>query len=111
VVGLLVLLSFVLIAAVLFPEATDGYVVGFMSVCLGLWAASVAAGAVWTLRLKPVAPAMSRARRAAWRMPPLAQLPAADLSWGGKAAMRLLWAYLLLAVAMVVMRIVQLALS
>ena len=109
VVGLLVLLSFVLIAAVLFPETADRAVVPFMAVCLGAWALAVAAGVVVTLRVRPAGPVMSRARRAAWRMPPLAQLPGAELSWGGKLAVRLLWAYLLLAVAMVVLRVVQLA--
>jgi len=111
VAGLLVLMSFVLIAAVLFPETTDRYVAAFMGACLGAWAAAVAAGAALTLRVQTAGPAMSRARRAAWRMPPLAQLPGAELSWGGRVSMRLLWGYLLVAVAMVVVRVVQLALG
>ncbi len=109
VAGLLVLLSFVLVAAVLFPATTEHYLAAFMSVCLGLWLAGIAAGAAVTLRTRAAVPAMSRARKAAWRMPPLALLPAAQLSWGGKAALRLLWFHLLLAVAMVVVRVVQLA--
>jgi Mn2+/Fe2+ NRAMP family transporter len=108
VAGLLVLLSFVLVAAVLFPATTGRCLAHFLAACLALWAAGVAAGIVPALRAAAPAP-LSRARRAAWRMPPLAQLPPAQLSWAGRAALRLMWGYLLLALAMVVVRVVQLA--
>jgi len=109
VVGLLVMMSFVLIAAVLFPAATERYVVGFMGTCLAAWAVVVTAGVGLALRVPKAPPVMSRARRAAWRMQPLAQLPGAELSRGGRVSIRLLWGYLLVAVAMVVVRVVQLA--
>jgi len=111
VVALLVLLSFVLVAAVLFPALAECWVAPFMAGCLALWLGGIAVGTVATLRTAPAVAPMSRARRAAWRMPPLVMLPPAELSRAGRVSVLALWAYLAIAAAMVVVRVVQLAIG
>jgi hypothetical protein len=53
---------------------------------------------------------VDRAHRATWRMPPLDQLPAAKMTPLTRMWLIVLRAYLVLAVALVVVRVVQLAL-
>jgi hypothetical protein len=60
------------------------------------------------------APAVAKVEatpREQWRMPPLAQLPRARLSWAAKAWMFVLRAYLIVAGGLVLVRIVALAFS
>ena len=112
VVSFLVLLSFVLIAAVLFPELAARYVAPVIGWGGGIWAAGIGLAAMMSLRRKtPAVPPLSRARRAAWRMPALDLLPAPVLSRAARWLIGGLWAYLGLAGGMVVLRVAQIALG
>ena len=53
----------------------------------------------------------NRAGRATWRMPPLDELAPARISRASRAWMMVLRGYLVLAVGMVIVRVVQLALG
>jgi hypothetical protein len=54
---------------------------------------------------------MDRELRATWRMPPLALLTRPQLSAGRRLGLTVLRGYLVIAAAMVVVRVVQLALT
>ena len=110
VIALLVLLSVILTASVLFPDLTD---VAMLTILAGGGAITLVGLAVQLasgLR-QPALPRLSRARMAAWRMPALETLPPADLGGASRVWMVVMWAYLLLACAMVVLRVIQLALG
>jgi Mn2+/Fe2+ NRAMP family transporter len=112
VIAGLVLLSVILTAAVLYPGITDSQILAILGVgvVVGL------AGAATTLLLrKPssdgLEPAVASGPRASWRMPPLGQLPPARLGLSSRVWMMALRVYLVLACAMVIVRVVQLALG
>ncbi|MHB8883767.1 MAG: Nramp family divalent metal transporter [Methylovirgula sp.] len=116
-IAVLVILSVILTASVLFPDATNGPVI--LGILLG--------GIVVTLVLALVIMALSqsglierqveepttivRIARDLWRMPPLDQLPPAKLSLGAKTWMGVLRLYLVVAGGMVLYRIVMLAIK
>ena len=110
VVAVLVTLSVVLTASVLFPAITAGQIVMIL-ICCG--AASVLAGGVaLARRLRPDSVAglpVDRAGRSGWRMPPLALLDRPVMSTGRKIGMSALRLYLAVAMILVIVRIVQLA--
>ena len=113
VIAVLVTLSVVLTASVLFPDAIDAKAIGFIVAgCSGL--ACIATLATWfvgrrsgdeTRRIS----AVDALLRETWRMPPLAKLPPAKLSWSSQIWMAALRAYLVLAAGLVLIRIVLLA--
>ncbi len=114
IVGVLVVLSLILAAATFFPDVN----VRMLSLVSGgvLVAGLLAAGVVWLTRRSPKTPAFgktsySQEERLSWRMPPLSQLPAASWSASQKVAMLVLRAYLVIAVVMLVMKIVQLSIG
>ncbi len=112
VIGTLVLLSVILTASVLFPELSETA----MLVILGGGGIVTLAGVLAQLvgglrRPAAAAPRPSRARKAAWRMPPLDQLAPAELGGTRRVWMAVMWLYLLVACAMVVLRVVQLAIG
>ncbi|WP_412537842.1 NRAMP family divalent metal transporter [Longispora sp. K20-0274] len=136
VVAVLVTLSIILTAAVLFPTIGAAQILTIMAVCGG--AAILAAGYVLgrharaaratrrTERIERLAAdevsvtavtvtvtdaAEPRADRDDWRMPPLAELPAPTLSTGRRLGLTALRIYLAVAVLLVVVRITQLALG
>lgn len=108
VVAVMVILSIILTASVLYPQITGAQIVAILiggvivSTVLGV-------GTYWARRdRKAGVEATDESQRATWRMPPLAELPP-----GGFSATRRLWmgvlrAYLLIATALVLARIVQL---
>jgi NRAMP (natural resistance-associated macrophage protein)-like metal ion transporter len=110
VIAVLITLSVVLTASVLFPAITGRQIVEIIVVCA---AASLLAGA-W---------ALARARRALggvpvdrtgrdnWRMPPLAMLSKPVLSNGRKIGLTALRAYLAIAMILVIVKIVQVAIG
>jgi Mn2+/Fe2+ NRAMP family transporter len=113
VIAVLVILSVILTVSVLFPEATSERVI--LGILVGGGGAAVIAALV-TLALsrnggvaKPAAEAS--VPRDAWRMPPLDRLAPAKLSLAAKTWMGALRLYLVVAVALVLFRIVTLALQ
>ncbi len=108
VVAVLVLLSLVLTAAVLFPAIGGGTIAW----TLGLGLATAAPLACIALRRSRTAlPAVDPAERAEWRMPPLPTLPPAALAPGARLGLLVLRAYLIGACLLVAVRVVQLALG
>jgi NRAMP (natural resistance-associated macrophage protein)-like metal ion transporter len=111
VISVLVMLSIILTASVLFPEATNETVI--LSILAGGTAvAFVIALASGTFRASP-----KRSRRIkphtydSWRMPPLSQLPPATLSTTSRIWMGVLRVYLVVAGGLVLLRIVSLAIA
>lgn len=112
VIAVLVMLSIVLTAAVLFPAISTGQILAILGTGT---AVTIAGGGVVALRHRrypgAVGGRIDRAGRSQWRMPPLALLARPQLSAGRRLGLAVLRAYLLIAMALVVVRIVQLALT
>jgi Mn2+/Fe2+ NRAMP family transporter len=120
VIAVLVMLSTILTASVLFPQITSGQILVILAVGTAL---SLAAGAylAWSGRHpKGATPAASTEPpeapepaqdRATWRMPPIAMLTRPTLSAGNRTGLTVLRGYLLVASALVVVKVVQLALG
>ena len=110
VVAVLVTLSVVLTASVMFPAITGRQIMEIVMVCA---AASALAGA-WVLarahRALGGVP-VDRAGRENWRMPPLAMLSKPVLSTGRKLGLTALRAYLAIAMILVVVKLVQVAIG
>jgi hypothetical protein len=114
VIAVLVMLSIVLTAAVVFPSITSTAILTILGVGTGL---AVLAGVYLVLRrgrlpeptdtTAPVDPQV----RASWRMPPLALLTRPKLSTGRRLGLTVLRGYLIIAAGMVIVRVVQLALA
>ena len=111
IVGVLLLLSLVLVVTTLFPEADAGLVTVSLAllVALGL-------GTLGLLELRPTRhrrdPLAGLALdRDTWRMPPLAELARPEWSTGRKAGMLALRAYLVVAVVLLAVKVIQLALA
>lgn len=106
VIGRLVTLSVILTAAVLFPDQTGARITETLlaGVALSVLAALASAGG----RTAAIAPTEAT-RKTAWHMPPLAQLPPMKLSAIDRGWLLVLRAYLLVAVLMVIVRVIQLA--
>jgi Mn2+/Fe2+ NRAMP family transporter len=116
VIAILVMLSTVLTASVLFPAISSAQIIAIFAGGTGL---TLLAGAylAWTGRHdkdkdKEADPAQGPALdRATWRMPPLALMTRPTLSAGRRIGLSVLRGYLLLASALVVVKVVQLALG
>lgn len=110
VVAVLVMLSIVLTASVLFPAITSTQILLILG---GGAVLAIVAGLVLALRRRgrPAAPPPNREGAAAWRMPPLALLTRPQLSTGRRLGLTVLRGYLLVAMALVIVRVVQLALA
>jgi Mn2+/Fe2+ NRAMP family transporter len=116
IIAVLIILSVILTVSVLFPDATNAQVIlGIMGG--GGVVAAVAALVIMALSQnggsgssaeKSAAETMSRDT---WRMPPLAQLAPAKLSLAAKTWMGALRLYLVVAVALVLFRVVMLAIG
>lgn len=112
VVAVLVTLSIILTASVLFPEATD--VTVMLSILAGgMGTAGLVAVLSGALRKSPsevdMMTSSDRRWRAAWRMAPLAELPPSPLSRANRLWLGLLRGYLVVAAGLVLVRIVTLA--
>jgi NRAMP (natural resistance-associated macrophage protein)-like metal ion transporter len=107
IIGVLVLLSLILSASVLYPQlSAHAMRVVLEAGALGL----SAAGALFLLRADRRAP-IDRSGQATWRMPPLRTLAPARMSPATRLGMLALRGYLLLAGGLILVRIVQLASS
>jgi Mn2+/Fe2+ NRAMP family transporter len=110
VVAVLVTLSVVLTASVLFPAITAGQIVAILAGCAA--ASVLVAGFALARRPRPGSPAslpIDRTGRSGWRMPPLTLLDRPVMSAGRKLGMSALRLYLAVATILVIVRIVQLA--
>jgi NRAMP (natural resistance-associated macrophage protein)-like metal ion transporter len=115
IVGLLVELSLVLVTTTAFPQVDVTHLFLYLSAVLAV--TLLAAGAYVLARRVPAArlagggesPEISKERRQMWTMPPLALLERPVWSPGRRAAMLVLRGYLVLAVALLVVKTVQLA--
>jgi hypothetical protein len=110
VIAVLVMLSIILTASVLFPSISSAQI---LSVLAGGSAIALTTGVVLAIRRRgrPAAEPVDRTRRAGWRMPPLILLSRPELSTTRRLGLTVLRAYLLIAMALVIVRVVQLALA
>ncbi len=112
VIAVLVLMSIVLTASVLYPDITGEQILWIMAGGAVLFVLSAAATLLLGRReLAPALPRPDAAFRRAWRMPPLDMLEPSRMTLSKRVWMSVLRGYLVLAVGMVVVRIVQLALA
>ncbi len=110
VIAVLISLSVVLTASVLFPAITGRQIVEIICVC---GAASAAAGA-WALargHRSVGGVAVDRSGRENWRMPPLAMLSKPVLSTGRKIGLSAMRAYLAVAMILVIVKIIEVAVA
>ncbi len=111
IIGVLVELSLVLVASTAFPHVNVTHLFIDLSIALAVALAAIG-GYVLLRRRGPVgaqtAASLSKERRHAWTMPPLALLERPVWSPGRRAAMLLLRGYLVVAVALLVVKTVQL---
>jgi Mn2+/Fe2+ NRAMP family transporter len=107
VLGVLVMLSVILTASVLFPNISAGQIVGIMVafVVLGL-----AVGG-YALANRGSARAIDRTGAEDWRMPPLAELGKAELSSGTRIGMGALRGYLVISALLVIVKVIELTLA
>jgi Mn2+/Fe2+ NRAMP family transporter len=118
VIALLITLSLVLTASVAFPHITASQIITILFACAAatlLGAAGILARGQLRRRRQP-APAsadavMDKAERERWRMPPLATLTVPPISVGRKLSLLGMWGYLVIAMGVVVLRIVELAVA
>jgi Mn2+/Fe2+ NRAMP family transporter len=121
IIGTLVLLSLVLTAATLFPSLSGGKLGMILAGGAALGLAGTAAWGVsrWVRGRRRELPddpekeldtgVVLQAERLTWRMPPLAELPRPRWSPGRRFAMLTLRLYLVVAVGLVVVKIVELS--
>jgi Mn2+/Fe2+ NRAMP family transporter len=113
VIAVLVMLSIVLTAAVLFPNITSTAILTILGAGTAL---TMLAGICLAVRRHrhpeeaETLPSMDPQLRAGWRMPPLALLTRPGLSTSRRLGLAVLRGYLVIAVGMVIVRVVQLAL-
>jgi Mn2+/Fe2+ NRAMP family transporter len=114
IIAVLVMLSTILTASVLFPSITSAQII---AVFVAGTALTIVAGIylAWAARRHkrkaPAIPQGPRLDRDTWRMPPIAMLSKPIMSAGAKTGLTALRGYLLLASALVVIKVVQLALG
>jgi hypothetical protein len=114
VIAVLVMLSVILTASVLFPGKTGGQILGILGVGTVVFLLIGAGLVIHRLRSKdtPDRREELRPNRASnWRMPPLRTLPPARLTLTSRIWMIVLRAYLVVAAGLVLFRIVNLALG
>jgi Mn2+/Fe2+ NRAMP family transporter len=110
VVAVLVTLSVVLTAAVVFPGISSGAILSIMATCAVAGIAAVGYALARRHRKGWAGSrAVDRTGRQDWRMPPLDDLPAPVISTGRKIGLAALRTYLIIAMVLVVVRVVQLA--
>jgi Mn2+/Fe2+ NRAMP family transporter len=111
VVAVLITLSVILTASVLFPAITAGQIVAIMITCA---AASVLFGVVLLARRRHAELPVEDpefAERDNWRMPPLNRLAAPAISGARKAGLTALRLYLFIAMILVIVKVVETALG
>ncbi|MET8956911.1 Nramp family divalent metal transporter [Streptomyces sp. NPDC004393] len=110
VVGVLVALSIILTASVLFPNISATAILDIMAAC-GIVGVLAAGYAFTRRRTGTKEDPIDRTGRDEWRMPPLQTLTRPAMSTARKIGMGALRTYLLIAMILVVIKIVQVALG
>ncbi|EST36582.1 NRAMP family divalent metal transporter [Streptomyces roseochromogenus] len=110
VVGVLVTLSIILTASVLFPDISSGAILDIMAAC-GIVGVLAAGYAFTRRRTGTKEDPIDRTGRDTWRMPALATLSRPTMSTARKIGMGALRTYLLIAMILVVIKIVEVALG
>jgi Mn2+/Fe2+ NRAMP family transporter len=110
VIALLVAMSVVLTASVLYPAITERQI---LSIFLGCAVVSVAGGGWVLVRSLRVHSSVEvdRRDRETWRMPPLNMLSKPVMSTGRKVGLTILRSYLAIAMVLVIVRLVQMAIG
>jgi len=110
VIALLIAMSVVLTASVLFPGITERQI---LSIFLGCAVVSVAGGGWALIRSLRVhgSVEVDRRDRESWRMPPLNMLSKPVMSTGRKVALTILRSYLAIAMILVFVRLIQMAIG
>ncbi len=113
VLAVLIMLSVVLTASVLFPDITSGQILAIMVACGVASLAAAAYAVIRRLRAGVFAAAAEpdRSERVHWRMPPLMLLQRPVMSTGRKLGMAALRLYLAVAMILVIVKIVELAVA
>jgi Mn2+/Fe2+ NRAMP family transporter len=109
VIAVLVMLSLILTASVLYPDIGERTILGILGG--GAAIAVLTAAAFFVRRRRTPMAAIDRAGQETWRMPPLAELTAAPMTALTRIWMFMLRGYLVVAGGLVLVRIVQLATS
>jgi Mn2+/Fe2+ NRAMP family transporter len=112
VVAVLVALSVILTASVLFPSLSARQILGIMIACGA--AGALGAGYVVSRRLHAIGPPteqVDRSGRENWRMPPLHLLERPAMATSRKLGIGALRAYLAVATILVIVKIVELAIA
>lgn len=110
VIAILVVLSLVLTAGVLFPLQSSTII----GILVGGSAAFAVAGVAYLVyrRIRPSVETVTKidiSQRPTWRMPPLALLMAPKISPASRIGLTVLRAYLLIAMILVIVRVIQMA--
>jgi len=111
IVSVLLLLSMVLVISTVIPSVDVNRLVVVLGSVMVL---ALLAGGAWTWRGQKAAvrePEVSRAERENWRMPALALLERPKWSAGRRVAMMVMGAYLVVAVALLAVKAVQIAIG
>jgi Mn2+/Fe2+ NRAMP family transporter len=110
VVGVLVALSIILTASVLFPDISSEAILDIMAAC-GVVGVLAAGYAFTRRRTGTKEDPIDRTGKDDWRMPPLRTLTRPAMSTARKIGMGALRTYLLIAMVLVVIKIVEVAIS
>ena len=110
VVGVLVALSLILTASVVFPDITAGAIFDILGAS-GVLGLLLAGFRLWRQHGGRAPAPIDRTGKDDWRMPPLDTLARPVFSTGHRIGMAVLRSYLLAATVLVVVRLVQLALA
>jgi Mn2+/Fe2+ NRAMP family transporter len=108
VIAVLVMLSIILTASVLFPDMSENVIISILASCFIL--AAVTGAAVFGLQ-REGAKSTDSSAKSTWRMPPLDELPPAQLTTLNRTWMIVLRVYLIVAAVLVLARIAELAVT
>jgi NRAMP (natural resistance-associated macrophage protein)-like metal ion transporter len=114
VIAVLVMLSVILTASVLFPSITEVQILAVLiggSVLAVVTAVGVKLYERWRGIASPPRTVVERESRASWRMPPIDSLPPAQLTILNKVWMLVLRAYLLIVAGLLLVKLGRLALT
>ena len=116
IIAVLVMLSVILTAAVLFPDISDAHIIGVLIGGTALGAALAFAVKLYENRTgaqaaEEIAPQLSQVQRDNWRMPAMELLAPARLSISSRMWMLVLRGYLVIAAGLLVVKLVALAIA